>query len=452
MSAPINTDDIQSLVFSGHSRFPESMAMGFALAEPNAAKASALQLVRSEISFGLSQGKRTKAAQMLLSSAGVSALGGPASLGGLDVAYTEGMVAPQRSRALGDAGADDPSGWLWRDSDVHMILLAYGTDSDGVESTAQAVRKILSEGWRPVFELPICSPKDRREAFGFRDGITAPRVDLGELNEKEKGVDLLAPGEILLGERTAAGTLTAPPPIGAGGSYVAIRQIEQDVESFWKFWLGQAKSEDEAVWLAAKAVGRWPNGMPVKEGAPRHQPTASEGDIMRPMSFAPDPQGLGCPIGAHIRRANPRDTLETDPKVSLQVVAQHRIIRRGRMFGHHAPAGDYPTGFGLPGLDQSDPDAPKGRGLLFMCLCSDLTRQFEFIQQTWLNNPQFADRRDESDPISSGAGVVADSRRFSVPAEPLRRRIHGLPHWSRVRAGGYFLLPGRDALERLLIS
>jgi deferrochelatase/peroxidase EfeB len=188
----------------------------------------------------------------------------------------------------------------------------------------------------------------------------------------------------------------------------------------------------------------------VGAGPPGRQPPAVEGEVMQPMSFGADQEGMGCPYGAHIRRANPRDTLETDPKVSLAVVAQHRIIRRGRMYGSHAPAAVYPPGFGIPELGVSDPQARSDRGLLFMCLCSDLTGQFEFIQQTWLNNPQFADRRDESDAITGGADVVADSGRFSIPGKPVRRRVHDLPQWSRVRAGGYFLLPGRSALERLL--
>lgn len=450
MNPPINTEDIQALVFSGHARFPESLAMGFAVGDSKAAKASALDLVQSEVSFGLSRGKRTRAAQLLLSSAGVGALGGAAELAGLDVAFREGIVAPQRSRALGDAGPSDPAGWQWRDRDVHMVLLVYGTGSEIVETSARTIRQVLSKGWQQIFETAMCSPKDRREPFGFRDGITSPRIDLGDRNLKEPGVDFLAPGEIVLGQRTAVGTTLPPPPLGIGGSYVVMRQIAQDVEAFWKYWLGQAKTEDEAIWMAAKAVGRWPNGMPVDASASRVQPPANEEDIMRAMTFAPDPKGKGCPYGAHIRRANPRDTLETDPRVSLDVVAQHRVIRRGRMYGSAAPAGAYPKGFGVPELDFGDPRAKADRGLLFMCLCSDLTRQFEFIQQTWLNNPQFADRRDESDPISPGGEVVADSRRFSIPLEPMRRRLHSLPHWTRIRAGGYFLLPGQGALKRLL--
>ena len=450
MKPPLDTGDIQALVFSGHGRFPESLAMGFAVAEPEAAKRSALGLVRSEISFGLSRGERTRAAQLLLSAVGVAALGGPAILEGLDTAFREGMVSPQRSRALGDAGINDPSGWLWRDRDVHLMLLVYGPDAAGVETTARAVRQTLASGWKAVFELPVCSPQDRREPFGFRDGITSPRIDLGDLNLREPGVDFLAPGDVLLGERTAAGTLNAPPPLGVGGSYLAIRQVEQDVEALWKFWASQSRNAQEAIWLAAKAVGRWPNGMPVGAGAAGPQPPAVEEEIMRPMSFTADQEGTGCPYGAHIRRANPRDTLETDPRVSLAVVAQHRIIRRGRMYGARAPTAVYPAGFDVPELGASDPEASKDRGLLFMCLCSDLTGQFEFIQQTWLNNPQFADRRDESDPITPGVDVVQDSRRLSIPGKPMRRRIHALPRWSRVRAGGYFLLPGRRALEHLL--
>ncbi len=447
-----DTDDIQALVFSGHGRFPASLAMGFSVGEPTSARSGALGVLRSEVSFGLSRGKRARAAHLLLSSAGVVALGGQAALAGMDIAFQEGMVAPQRSRALGDAGEGDPAGWFWGDRDVHLLMLVYGPDTVSLESTAANIRQLLAGGWKPVFEMPICSPKDRREPFGFRDGITSPRIDLGERNLKEPGVDFLAPGEIVLGEMASAGTVNPPPPLGVGGSYVVIRRISQDVEAFWKFWTSQSSSANEAIWLAAKAVGRWPNGMPVAAGAQGPQPTAAEDDIVRPMSFAADPAGMRCPYGAHIRRANPRDTLETDPQVSLSVVAQHRIIRRGRMYGPPAPHAAYPEGVAVPELGASTPDAPTERGLLFMCLCSDLTRQFEFIQQTWLNNPQFADRHDESDPIAPGSTIIADSQRFSIPWMPVRRRVHGLPHWSKVRAGGYFLMPGRAALERLLSS
>jgi hypothetical protein len=97
-------------------------------------------------------------------------------------------------------------------------------------------------------------------------------------------------------------------------------------------------------------------------------------------------------------------------------------------------------------------DAASSRGLLFMSLCGDISRQFEFVQQTWLNNPKFLDLYDEVDPIAAGHGIPADSHRFSIPRAPLRHRVNGIERWVRVRGGGYFLLPGRSALLQFLAS
>ena len=52
--------------------------------------------------------------------------------------------------------------------------------------------------------------------------------------------------------------------LGKNGSYLVLRQLEQDVRGFWIEWLGHAGGDPEvAVWLASKALGRWPNGMPI---------------------------------------------------------------------------------------------------------------------------------------------------------------------------------------------
>jgi hypothetical protein len=96
--------------------------------------------------------------------------------------------------------------------------------------------------------------------------------------------------------------------------------------------------------------------------------------------------------------------------------------------------------------------ASAPRGLVFACLCADIARQFEFVQQTWLNNPKFLDLYEEVDPIAAGHGIPADSHRFSIPRPPLRRRLSGVTRWVQVRGGGYFLLPGKRALLRFLGS
>jgi Dyp-type peroxidase family len=291
---------------------------------------------------------------------------------------------------------------------------------------------------------------DGREPFGFLDGLSIARVDAGDGTPEKPGVTLVPPGEVVLGARNAAGVSPTVAPLAENGSYVVLRQLEQDVEAFWNFWRGQSRDEQEAVWLAAKAVGRWPNGMPVSGSAPMPEPAFDEAQALAPLRFADDERGLKCPFGAHVRRANPRDGLGDDPSASLEAVQHHRLVRRGRVYGPAAPAAWYPE-IVRRAKQTVDETTPGGsRGLMFIALCADISRQFEFIQQTWLNNPKFSDLYDEVDPIAAGHGIPADSHRFSIPRAPLRCRINDVERWVAVRGGGYFLLPGRRALLRFL--
>jgi Dyp-type peroxidase family len=452
MSTPIDTGDIQALVFSGHGRFRHSLIVGLRVQDKEAARASTQRMAENEISFGLTRGQRTKALQFLASAPGLAALGAAeSSVANLDTAFLEGMVGPQRSRALGDLGRNAPENWRWNDRQLHALALIYGEKPDEVALESKRLFASAS-GWQVVFEQPMSSPADRREPFGFSDGISVPRINLSSHDEQRNGPELIAPGEVVLGQCTAAGTLLPPPPVGINGTYVVVRQVEQDVRTFWSFWRSQARDDEEAVWLASKALGRWPNGMPMEATSPGPQPLADENKVAAPISFAADLKGRRCPFGAHVRRANPRDGLAESPSDSLETVANHRIIRRGRRYGSAAPKAWYPSGIATPELDLGTDDESAGRGLFFIALCSDVSRQFEFIQQTWINNPKFMDVNDESDAIAAGGQIVSNEGRFTVPGEPVRRRINGLAHWTTIRAGGYFLMPGRGALSSLLQS
>jgi len=192
-----------------------------------------------------------------------------------------------------------------------------------------------------------------------------------------------------------------------------------------------SKNRERATWLAAKCFGRWPSGAPLVLAPDRDAPGLGADD-RRNNDFtfaATDPDGLACPIGSHVRRANPRDTLHDDPSRSLRVVNRHRIIRRGRPYEESAGNGGSPR-----------------RGLVFIAINVDLQRQFEFIQQTWINSPKFTSLYEDKDPIAGdndGRGI------FSIQQRPARRRIAGLPRFVTVRGGAYFFLPGVRALRAL---
>ena len=99
--------------------------------------------------------------------------------------------------------------------------------------------------------------------------------------------------------------------------------------------------------------------------------------------------------GTGERAAAGRDALSPDAEnksTLLQAANNHRILRRGRKFG----------------TKLQDPLVDDGadRGLLFMCLNTDIDRQFEFVQQTWLLNSSFATMFQEVDPLVGPAGPM----------------------------------------------
>ena len=84
-----------------------------------------------------------------------------------------------------------------------------------------------------------------------------------------------------------------------------------------------------------------------------------------------------------------------------------------------------------------------------------LSRQFEFVQATWSNNPQFGALYDDVDPLigergrfqtSDGAPATAN---FTIPHNSGRTRVRGIPNFVTVRGGAYFFMPGMSALRYL---
>jgi deferrochelatase/peroxidase EfeB len=146
-----------------------------------------------------------------------------------------------------------------------------------------------------------------------------------------------------------------------------------------------------------------------------------------------DAQGFKCPIGSHVRRSNPRDTLGPDAATALATANRHRILRRGRSYGVR------------PKDRRIDDGVP--RGLHFLCLNSDIERQFEFVQQTWVNNPVFGGLDGEVDPLVGN--LVKGDEIFTVQADPLRRRVHNLERFVTLKGGAYFFLPSIRALRYL---
>jgi deferrochelatase/peroxidase EfeB len=85
--------------------------------------------------------------------------------------------------------------------------------------------------------------------------------------------------------------------------------------------------------------------------------------------------------------------------------------------------------------------------LHFICLNSDIERQFEFVQQTWINNPVFGGLNGEVDPLMGH--VEKGDAIMTVPADPVRTRVHNIRPFVNVKGGAYFFLPSIRALRYL---
>lgn len=366
---------------------------------------------------------------------------------------------------------------------IHAILLLYTPDDASADDWTKSVTTALQPHGVSVsrelgLDLSVEKAGYSREHFGFADGLSQPapydaagavllagaavtapdpvqgvplgEVMLGYLNgHQEIPPGPVVPGDVagkpdprpvdagLLPDRQAQGFYD----FGLNGSYMVVRELRQDVAAFWASMDKNAatlittdpgNSEHiTADWLAERVMGRNKDGNLLCPGG-QYMAPASDGTPATDFLFLErDGRGLGCPLGSHVRRANPRDTLAPTPDQGptlLNSANNHRILRRGRKYG--------------PKLADPRVDDGKDRGLLFMALNTDIARQFEFIQQTWLLNANFATLYQEVDPLVGPAG------RMTVPEDPLRRTLQ-VETFVKLVGGDYFFLPSLPALKYL---
>lgn len=286
---------------------------------------------------------------------------------------------------------------------------------------------------------PTARQTPRTEHFGYRDNLSQPFVDLGLGDTLPGGGTAsrlsswspVAPGEIFLDQPDEDGeahALPVHPTLRCGSTFMVFRKLEQDVPGFRSF-LGRQRPGDRQAQdaLGAQIVGRWKNGAPLV-AAPWHQPdvdTDAEGTLNDFRYAADDPEGRRCPLGAHIRRANPRDI------GGRNEARRHRILRRG-------------ISYGGPLLPENSAGDGEKRGMLFVAANARIDLQFEVIQADWINDGEFLGQAglDRCPLTGANAGTVAD-RFFEAGAVA---PVTGIPRFVHTRGGDYFFLPGIAAL------
>lgn len=434
--------------------------------------------------------------------------------------FVLGMDNDERARVLGDSGDSDRINWEWGshpNEGLHElgVLLIYASNDEMRNKVVQDIKQDLRASgvqFREIsFETHLHGAdknKDMAESkrgeineindqlvtepFGFVDGVSNPIIrGTTRAAKNPNSIHVVNPGEFILGYRDNRGYFPASPQVeasedihrllpalpnqqpqkyprfgernsdslrdlGRNGSYLVIRQLEQNVEKYREVTLDYAKGVLKKLnkrtaakipvdrknittmqsIVQAKMMGRWHDGQSLVtrpsylnefyNSVNLEVPTKASTDSS--MSFLhedneylfgrDDPQGYACPFGSHVRRANPRDSLDPNNPKELEVSNRHRLLRRGRAYN------DKKTG---------------AKGTFFMCLNSDIDRQFEFVQQSWINGQNFHSLRDEFDPIST------NKTDFTIQC-PGANYQFGIESFVTVKGGGYFFMPSKDAL------
>jgi hypothetical protein len=201
--------------------------------------------------------------------------------------------------------------------------------------------------------------------------------------------------------------------------------------------------------VAAKLMGRWRNGVPLSmshwtPGHPGREEFLGPGlpaamdplylndfDFIDEVDTLDDFDGVHCPLGAHIRRTNPRGSQIVQRSANFT----RPIVRRGIPYG--------------PPYDPANPHDGTPRGLLGSFMCASLIAQYEAIMYDWANlglqDPRVT---GTNDPIM-GANKPETSR-FEIPidgADPIV--LTGFPRFTHTIGGIYLFCPSISTLRFL---
>ena len=248
-----------------------------------------------------------------------------------------------------------------------------------------------------------------------------------------------------------------PDQFGKLGTFNAFRVLKQDCFGFEDFLTSTAellqrqgvdsrlvgvesvsliypKLQEQAALrevIAAQLCGRWRDGTPMQLEMNRRK--ASNGKPSNQFDYG---DGALCPVGAHIRRNNPRGG------EVVQRIANftRRLVRRGMSYGE---------ALNLAKRDDEE------RGLLGNFIGASLGAQFEAVMCDWLNlGLHSPDITGSNDPLL-GANAPETSWfdlnlwKGDNHKAMEKHRIYGLPRFVTTRGGAYTFLPSLSGIQYL---
>lgn len=436
----LEVKDIQGIIVRGYANLPQADFLVLSIDPQNATKARKFLAAHvSAVTPGNLDPAET-ALNMAFTFHGLRMLGvDESAMSSFPMEFEDGMTSPHKQQLLGDTGKSDPAHWRWGGTAgkrVDVLLMLYANDDNTLASFSdQMLAEAQSHGLDLIQQLHSTPLPEQKVHFGFHDGISQPTIE--GLDRRDVPANTIAAGEFILGYPNEYDQYSGLQigDLAKNGSYLVFRQIEQNVDLFWKTMASLTHTSQEMIALASKMFGRWPGGAPLVLSPAQDDETMAYANDFTYRTQ--DPDGLKCPFSAHIRRTNPRDSVDTSKAKAVQITKRHRILRRGRPYGN-------PSTLSMKREDMLIDNHSGERGLYFICINADISRQFEFIQSVWVNDPKLNGRFDERDPI-----VGNDSGSMSVQQEGLRIRYAALPNFVTIIGGAYFFLPGIRALLSL---
>ncbi len=427
------------------------------------------------------------------------------------------MGMKDRINILGDDEASAPENWdpIWKNPvDILITINAqnknalkerYQVICDHKDRTKGGVEQLLGhQGENQEYQAASAVFDENgnptpKEHFGYTDGISDPyfegciKTGISVIGggkptrldpSTREGWEPLGTGEFILGHRDELQEYPiAPEPrlLSFNGTFMVYRKLHENVGSFNRYLEEKGKDLPGGKdMLAAKFAGRWKNGAPIttfptREEADQFITTISETRAKRDAARAAnnkaaakqaqeeleelkkrlvafdynhDLDGAGCPFGAHVRRNNPRGYLEFVKDKAKEkpfntpgaLDNRRRIARRGLPYG-----------------EVKDPTKDDGEhGIIFMALNTSIKRQFEFLQQQWINYGNDFKLSNDKDPLlgnhSTENGKPAG--RTMIEADPENGQdaplfCSNLPRFVETRGGDYFFVPSVTAIRMI---
>jgi len=367
--------------------------------------------------------------------------------------FVQGMK--ERGAILSDTGLNSPDHWepIWRDESVDAWLGVYAESLPELDRQCADLTNLMNAtggavviGSQDAGVLVIDGKITTKEHFGYTDGFGNPDY-VGVVRDTQPGQGKLMPngswaplatGELLLGYADEAGELpVAPIPhlLANNSTFMVYRKMHQNVATFRKYLNEKGKLYSGGnEKLASKFIGRFRDGTPIEVSPDKCDPAiVANKQLNVNFKYGGDLDGVRCPIGAHVRRTNPRDAFGFDGKL----VNRRRISRRGMPYGPYTPE-EQPV---------SDTDE---HGLIFMVMNASIFRQFEFVQQQWIEYGNDARQGNDKDMLMGNHGGVG---KFMIQgtADPANPPFvcGGLQNFVELRGGDYFWVPSITALRMI---